>query len=104
MALSFLSVGNQRGATCYVIYGSHPDDIDSATEFQTEINAEHPGVVVLIDKHSNDARSLLQFYSISDNRFPMLLLVREDDSLSYHWTSTLPTVDDVIYRLHQIGE
>lgn len=104
MALSFMSVGNQQGSTCYVIFGSHPDDEKLATEFQEEINAEHPNKVYLVDKNSNDARQLLQFYAIHDNRFPMLLLVREDDSLSYHWSGTLPTIDDVIYRLHQIGD
>lgn len=104
MALSFLSVGNQQGSACYIIHGSRPDDIQQVTEFQADVHQEYPNKVVLIEKNSHDARELTRFYSIHDNRYPLLLLVREDDSLTYQWSSSLPNVQDLTYRLRQIGD
>ena len=104
MSLSFLSVGNERGATCYVIHGSHPSDQKDALDFQGAVSAEHPGRVVLLDKNSSESRAVIEFYAISDNRFPLALLVREDDSLAYMWSAQLPADEDLRYHLHQIGE
>jgi hypothetical protein len=104
MALSFMSATNQRGSTTYVIYGSHPDDFVSAAAFQTQINADQPDEVILLDKNSNDARELMSFYAINDTRTPQTFLISESDQLLYHWSSSLPAADDLLYRLHQLGD
>jgi hypothetical protein len=104
MSLSFMSQSNTRGSTTYVLYGSHPDELEQATAFQAEINAEMPGEVILLDMHSHDARALLAFYSITDVRTPLTLIINEADALHYTWTTSLPTIQDVKHHLRQIGD
>ena len=104
MALSFMPQADIRGTICYVICGSHPSDVTQCQDFQTAIHAQRPGKVFIVDHNSNEARALLDFFALTTAMMPVSLLVREDDSLAYEWTSTLPVVDDVLYRLNQIGD
>lgn len=99
-----MTSSNQRGSTTYVIHGSHPDDLEGAIDFQKRINGNRQGEVVLLEKNSNDTRALLSFYGIVDSRTPQLLIVRENDSLLYHWSGSLPAVEDILYRLRQLGQ
>ena len=104
MALSFLPQSNLPGTLCYIIYGSHPNDAVQAQDFQATINEQHPNKVVLFEHNSREARGLIDFFSLTDLRYPVLLIVREDDSLAYQWSTTLPTPEDLMYHLHQIGD
>jgi len=104
MSLSFLPQSNQPGTICYLIHGGHTSDTTQARDFQKAINDRLPNKVVLIDNNSQESRELVNFFALTDLRFPIFLIVREDDSLSYEWTTTLPTVEDVLYHLHQIGD
>ena len=104
MALSFMPEANIQGTVCYLIHGSHSSDLTQAQDFQTAINTQIPGKVYLVDDNAREAHELISFFALTDLRFPIFLIVREDDSLAYEWTSTLPMVDDVLYRLHQIGD
>jgi len=104
MALSFMPQSDVRGTICYVIYGSHPSELTQSQDFQTAIHAQRPGKVFLIDHNSNEARALLDFFAMTTAMMPVSLLVREDDSLAYEWSGSLPIADDVLYRLNQIGD
>lgn len=100
-----MSKSNPQGTTTYVLYGAHPEELQQATDFQTEINTEMPGEVILVDMHSADARALLSFYSITDNRTPQTFIIGgESDALNYHWTASLPQIGDVMHHLRQIGD
>jgi len=92
-----------QGTLCYVIVGSHPDDAESAGTFQQAIHEQLPDKVILLEKNSHDAQLILSFYAVTDAICPILLVVRDDDSLAYQFSGTLPTVDDLLYRLNQIG-
>jgi len=105
MSLSFLShMIDIPGALCYVIYGSHPQDIAQANHFQNTVHEQLPNKIHLLDKNSSEARSLLDFYAITDNRYPISLLVQEDDTLAYQWTNNLPVTQDLVYHFRQIGD
>ena len=104
MALSFMPQADVRGTICYVICGSHPSDMTQSQDFQAAIHAQQPGKVFIFDHNSNEARALLDFFALTSALMPVSLLVREDDSLAYEWSGSLPVADDVLYRLHQIGD
>lgn len=104
MALSFLPQSNLPGTLCYLIHSGHSGDIGHSQDFQKAVNEQLPDKVFLVENNSHEARELIEFFALTDLRFPIFLIVREDDSLSYEWTTTLPEVDDVLYRLHQIGD
>ena len=99
-----MAQSNVPGKLCYLIHGSHSGDLAQCQDFQTAVNAELPGKVILVDSNSREARELTGFFALTDHRLPVLLIVREDDSLAYHWTASLPTVDNTLYHLRQIGD
>jgi len=105
MSLSFITQQTDTpGTLCYVIHGNRTEELEAAAAFQGTVHQQIPGKVCLIDKNSHDARAILEFYAITDTRFPISLLVREDDALAYEWSSALPTTEDVLYHLNQIGD
>lgn len=99
-----MSQSNTRGTVCYLIHTSHFSDLTLCSDFQVAINTELPNKVVLVESNSREAHELIKFFALTDQRFPVFLIVREDDSLAYNWTTHLPTVDDTLYHLRQIGD
>jgi len=104
MALSFMPQADLRGTICYVLCGSHPSEISQSQDFKAAIEMQRPGRVFILDRNSSEGRALLDFFAMTTALLPISLLVREDDSLAYEWSGTLPMVDDVLYRLNQIGD
>ena len=103
MPLSFTNIPDRDGPAVYII-GTRMLEND-LQRFAGELNTAAQGVyqIVYLDVDSQDGAAVAQFYSVTHEELPAILIVMDDDTIYKSWFGqTLPRADELIYELNQI--
>lgn len=105
MGLDFTNISDRRGAALYYIHhGLHTEE-QFAERLQRDVKASLPDVqIVSVSVRSADGEKIRDFYDVMPEQLPVLLIVRDDDSLAgMYGSSDMPPTDQLAYILRSIG-
>lgn len=104
MGLDFTTIADHHGAALYILTGGSMFDKQKFERMSQEITKHTSHQVVLLDVKTPDGEKIRDFYDIMPERLPVVLVVRDDDSLAHMWSSTeIPSPDVISHHLKQIS-
>lgn len=105
MGLDFTDIPDRTGAACYIIHHNTSIDTQRFESLQSEINKLAEGhQIILIDAESADGQNICDFYDITPEQLPAIMIVKDDDSIAYSWIGLdVPAADVIAYNLQQVS-
>lgn len=103
MTLDFTSIPDRQGPAVYLL-GLPPNE-EALRQLGQEITVATAGAaqVVYLDSASADGIQVSEFYDVTIESLPAVLIVQDDDALYQSWTrSNLPAADVVTHYINQI--
>lgn len=104
MGLDFTEIADRTGAACYVLHQGLMTDARRFESLREDIQSRIKHQVVLVNVKSRDGEKIRDFYDIPKESLPVVLLIRDDDTIHSMWSGTeIPTADVIAYNLQQIS-
>ncbi len=105
MGLDFTNIADNDGAALYILHTRNTRETERFERLAADISKETRHQVVLLDVDTQDGEQVRDFYDITHDQLPAVLIVRDDDSIAYQWLGEyIPTsANDIIYQLRQIS-
>jgi hypothetical protein len=107
MGLESTSIPDRDGAAVYFLYDSR-SNTETVRRVETtvaELDRQAPdNDIEMVDIHSANGERVRSFYSIPLESLPIVLVIRDDDTLFHQWTlDQLPSVNEVLHMIRTIG-
>ncbi len=104
MGLEFTSIVDREGAACYMLHRGTVSDSRMFERLRQEISKNTDHQVVVVDARTTDGERIRDFYDIMPEQLPVVLIIRDDDSVAQLWSgSEIPGADMIAYQLKQIS-
>lgn len=103
MGLSFTNQQDEEGAALIILYDGRELERQRWQRYSDAVTSRGYQVY-LLDIGSEDGEEVRDFYDISIESLPTLMLVRDNDEVAGMYQSEgIPEVETIIYELAQIG-
>lgn len=105
MPLEITSIPDREGAALYVVSSHDTATHQKLKRLVDEVSDLSQHQTALLEPGDGDARKILDFYDITEDRLPVAMIVNDDDTLVETWHGAyIPTnASDISYRLSQIS-
>jgi hypothetical protein len=103
MALEFTDLPDKAGVATYILADTTFEQ-DRWRLFIDETSKHTTNQVLLVDKASDDARKIIDFYDLEKYQLPLIALIADDDTLHSVWgANEIPTPETVAFSANQIS-
>lgn len=105
MGLDFTNIPDHEGAAVYILHSNNSLQESALQQLAKDITVRVAGVqVVMLAVGEPDTEKIREFYGLSNDSFPYVLIVRDSDELAGQWSGNdIPPADDIIYALGAVS-
>lgn len=103
MGLDFTNIPDGEGAAVYVLHYPTFTDTKRFEELKKDVLSSSPGSqIVLLDVNGAQGEQVRDFYDITPESLPTVMLIADDDSIIYQWSGdAIPAADVICSQLRR---
>jgi hypothetical protein len=104
MGLDFTDIPDREGAALYILHTGNTLELQKFQHLADEIATSDGHQAILVDVNTPDGEKIRDFYDIMPEQLPVVMVVKDDDSIAAQWAgSEIPASDVITYQLRQIS-
>lgn len=104
MGLESTNIKDSEGAALYILHTGSVLAGRQLEHMASEIQQRTGHQVHMLDVHAQDGEKVRDFYDINVSDLPVVLIVRDDDTLTNIWKhNEIPTTDVIAHALRQVS-
>lgn len=102
MGLEFTNIKDRSGVALYVLHNSNSMELTRLKSLAEEVRQLCEHQVAIIDIKTPNGEQIRDFYDILPEQLPVVLCVRDDDSIAQMWSDqSIPAADVIAFTLKQ---
>jgi pantothenate kinase len=102
MGLDFTNIKDRSGVALYILHNSNTVELARLESLAEEVQKLCDHQIAIIDIKTPNGEQIRDFYDVLPEQLPVVLCIRDDDTIAQMWSGhSIPAADVIAFTLKQ---